>query len=53
MDVLALVLPVSLVADDILQVLVALDVFGTYDVGCLLDHFFRQSNLSCDFDGER
>ena len=53
MDILALVLPVSLVADDILQVLVALDVFGTYDVGCLLDHFFRQSNLSCDFDGER
>ncbi len=32
MDILALVLPVSLVADDVLQILVALDVFRTHDI---------------------
>ena len=53
MDALSLVLPVSLVSHDVLQVLVALDVLGTDDVGSLLDDFLRQSYLAGDLDGKR
>ena len=52
MYILALVLPVSLVADDVLQILVALDVFRAHYIRSLLDYLFRQSDLSRNFDGE-
>ena len=53
MYVLTFVLPVAFVAHDVLQVLVALYVFGAYDVGGLLYHVLGQSRLACYLYGER
>ena len=52
-DGLALAFPVALVAHDILQVFVALDIVLTYDVGGVFDHLFGDTRLAGDLDGKR
>ena len=47
-----LCLPVALIANDVLQILVALYVFGAYDVAGLLDHLLGKTYLACYLDGE-
>ena len=51
-DVLALGFPVTLVAYDVLQILVGIDVFATHDFGCIGDDFLRQTDLTGDFHGK-
>ena len=53
MDIGALVFPVTLVANDILQILVALDVVGAHDVAGLAYHLFWESYLARNLDGKR
>ena len=53
MHVLSLVLPVALVAHDVLQVFVALYVVGAHDVARLAYHLVGYARLACNLDGER
>ena len=53
MHVLALVLPISLVAYDVLKVFVALDIVRTNDFACFLYHLVRNARLTGYLDGER
>ena len=53
MHVLTLVLPIALVAYDVLQVFVALDIVRTNDFACLLDHLVRNARLAGYLYGER
>ena len=53
MDLLALLLPVALVAADVLQVLVHVDVVGADDLLGLIDDVARQADLVGDLEGER
>ena len=52
MDIGALVLPVTLVANDVLQIFVALDVVGANDVAGLAYHLFGESYLARNLDGK-
>lgn len=52
MDIGALVLPVTLVANDVLQIFVALDVVGAHDVAGLAYHLFGESYLARNFNGK-
>ena len=40
-DILTFGFPIALVANDVLQILVGIDVFTTYNFGCIGDDFFR------------
>ena len=51
-DVLALGFPIALVAYDVLQILVGIDVFATHDFGCIGNDFFRQTDLAGNFYGK-
>ena len=53
MDSLALALPVAFVADDVLEVFIALDVIGTDDIGSVPDDLLGNARLSCYLNGER
>ena len=53
MDIGALVFPVTLVANDVLQIFVALDVVGAHDVAGLAYHLFGESYLARNLDGKR
>lgn len=46
MNRLTFLLPVTLVADDVLKILVALDIVGPHDLRSLLDNLFRQTYLA-------
>ena len=52
-DVLSLGLPVSLVAYDVLQILVALDIFTAHNLRCIGNHLFGQTNLAGYLYGKR
>ena len=52
MDGLAFVLPITLVADDILKILVTLDIVGSDDFGGIGDNLFWQPDLSGNFNGK-
>ena len=49
---LSLALPITLVAHNVLQILVALDIFRAHNVRGILDHLLRQSRLTRYLDGE-
>ena len=50
---LSFVLPVALVAADVLQILVGRHIFAPHDVGCLGNDLFGQTYLACYLDGKR
>ena len=50
---LALSLPVSLVAHDVLQVFVALNIVASHYIACILYHLFGNACFSGYLDGER
>ena len=52
-DVLALGFPVTLVAYDVLQILVGIDVFATHDFGGIGNHFLRQTDFTGNFYSKR
>ena len=52
-DGLTLAFPIALVADDILQVLVALDIVGPHDIRGILDYLLRNTRLTGYLDGKR
>ena len=53
MNGLSFLFPVSLVADNILQIFVALNIIRTHNVGSLTNHLFRQSRLACYLNSKR
>ena len=53
MDGLSLAFPVTLVAHDVLQILVALDVLRTHNLRRIFNHFLGDACLAGNFDGKR
>ena len=53
MDALALLFPVALVAHDVLQVFVGVDVVLAHDLAGILDHLVGDAGLAGNLDGER
>ena len=53
MNGLSFLFPVSLVADNILQVFVALNIIRTHDISSLTNYLFRQSRLACYLNSKR
>ena len=53
MDGLTLAFPIALVANNVLQIFVALYIVGTYNVGSIVDDFFGNTRLSGYLDGKR
>ena len=51
--VLPFLFPVTLVANDVLKVFVALNIVGPYNVFGLMYHLFRQSRLACYLNCKR
>ena len=51
-DVLSLVFPVTLVADNVLEILVHVDIIAAHLLGGFGDDVVRQTDLAGDFDGE-
>ena len=51
--ILALALPVALVAHNVLQELVALYVVAANNLRCIGNHLLGQANLACNLNGER
>ena len=51
-DVLSLVFPVTLVADNVLEILVHVDVIAAHLFGGFGDDIVRQADLAGDLDGE-
>ena len=49
---LAFSFPVALVAHNVLQVFIALDIVGAHDVGGVFDDLLGDARLSGYFDGE-
>ena len=51
-DVLSLVFPVTLVADNVLEILVHVDIIAAHLLGCFGDDVVRQADLAGDLDSK-